>query len=563
MLSARELNPDLLPENAHTWVNQHLKFTHGSGIVMSPVNAKDTEGLPVFYLKDIPSISKVGLKVDQPGIYYGEEPDNYVVVKTNTPEFDYPRGSDNVFGYYQTDDGIKISGITHRLLFSYYFKDINLLVSDTIQPQSKILIRRNIRDRIARLAPFLVMDRDPYIVLHDGRLAWIIDCYTTSDRFPYSQRNGERNQLHPQRGQGGGRRLHRPHRLLRVRSRRSHHPDLATDLSHAVPAAVRDAGGFAPAHPLSGGHVSDPGGYLRHLPHDRPAGVLQPRGRVGISARKLRRRNRSDAALLRDHAAAQPRHEEYILMLPMVPRGRDNMISWLAAGCDGNHYGHLIEYAFSKDKLIYGPYQIQARINQNPEISRQMSLWNQMGSRVILGNLLVIPIENSLLYVEPLYLRAENGQLPELQRVIASYSDRVVMGDDLDLTLAALFKPGALPKPQIVTAQAPPPVKPACGPFAAGRRARRGLICARPLTITTARSKRCEWATGRDSAPRCKSWERPCRIVTVASNFTLLQGSRANYLGRLRRSALNAFTTAARLVGAKVDAVLSELDRIA
>ena len=148
MLSARELNPDLLPENAHTWVNQHLKFTHGSGIVMSPVNAKDTEGLPVFFLKDIPTISKVGLKIDQPGIYYGEEQDNYVVVKANTPEFDYPHGADNVFGYYQSDAGIKMSGIASRLVLSYYFKDLNLLVSDTIQSDSKILIRRNIRDRI-------------------------------------------------------------------------------------------------------------------------------------------------------------------------------------------------------------------------------------------------------------------------------------------------------------------------------------------------------------------------------------------------------------------------------
>ena len=240
----------------------------------------------MFFLKDIPTISKVGLKIDQPGIYYGEEPDNYVVVKTNTPEFDYPHGADNVFGYYQADAGIKMSGIASRLLFSYYFKDINLLVSDTIQPQSKILIRRNIRDRIERLAPFLVQDRDPYIVLHDGRLAWIVDCYTTSDRFPYSQRNGEqinyiRNAVKVVIDAYTG-----ANNALRVRSRGSGDPDLGTDLSRAVPAAVRDADGFAPAYPLPGGHVSGPGRCLLHLPHDRPAGVLQPRRRVGLSDAK-------------------------------------------------------------------------------------------------------------------------------------------------------------------------------------------------------------------------------------------------------------------------------------
>ncbi len=464
MLSARELNPDLLAENAKTWVNQHLKFTHGSGIVMSPVNAKDTEGLPVFYLKDIPAVSKVGLKIDQPGIYYGEEPDNYAVVKTNTPEFDYPRGSDNVFGYYQSDEGIKISGITNRLLFSYYFKDINLLVSDTFQPQSKILIRRNIRDRIDRLAPFLIQDRDPYIVLHNGRLAWILDCYTTSDRFPYSQRNGEqinyiRNAVKAVVDAYTGQTVlyvSDPEDPV-IQTWQRIFPALFQPLS-AMPADLRQHIRYpedmflVQADIYSTYHMTDPQVFYNRedvwgFPTEDYGGEIGPMQPYYVIMR------------LPNHA-----HEEYILMLPMVPRGRDNMISWLAAQCDGGQYGHLIEYAFSKDKLVYGPYQIQARINQNPEISRQMSLWNQMGSRVILGNLLVIPIEDSLLYVEPLYLRAENGQLPELQRVIASYSDRVVMGDNLELTLAALFKPGEGELPNIIQATPPPVASQAGGP---------------------------------------------------------------------------------------------------
>ena len=456
MLSARELNPDLLPENAHTWVNQHLKFTHGSGIVMSPVNAKDTEGLPVFFLKDIPTTSKVGLKIDQPGIYYGEEQDNYVVVKANTPEFDYPHGADNVFGYYQSDAGIKMSGIASRLVFSYYFKDLNLLVSDTIQSDSKILIRRNIRDRIERLAPFLVQDRDPYIVLHDGKLAWIVDCYTTSDRFPYSQRNGEqinyiRNAVKVVIDAYTGQTtlyVSDPEDPV-IQTWERIFPALFQPLS-AMPTDLRlhirypEDMFLVQADVYSTYHMTDPQVFYNRedvwgFPTENYGGETGPMQPYYVIMR------------LPNEA-----HEEFILMQPMVPRGRDNMISWLAARCDGNEYGHLIEYAFSKDKLIYGPYQIQARINQNPEISRQMSLWNQMGSRVILGNLLVIPIEDALLYVEPLYLRAENGQLPELQRVIASYSDRVVMGDDLELTLAALFRPGEGLLPNVVQASVPP-----------------------------------------------------------------------------------------------------------
>jgi uncharacterized protein len=454
MLSARELNPDLLPENAHTWVNTHLKFTHGSGIVMSPVHDKDSEGLPVFYLSDIPAASSVGLTVSQPGIYFGEEPDNYAVVKTNTPEFDYPRGSDNVFGYYHGDDGVRISGLIPRLLFSYYYHDVNLLVSDTIQRQSRILIRRNIRDRVGRLAPFLVLDHDPYMVLHNGQLAWIIDGYTTSDHFPYSQRNADqinyiRNPVKAVVDAYTGRTVFYvadPEDPI-IQTWQRIFPALFQPLS-AMPADLRQHIRYpedmflVQADVYATYHMTDPQVFYNRedvwgFPRENYGGETGPMQPYYVIMR----------------LPNQPR-EEYILMLPMVPRGRDNMISWLAARCDGDQYGKLIEYSFSKEKLIYGPYQIQARINQNPEISRQISLWNQMGSRVILGNLLVIPIEDSLLYVEPLYLRAENGQLPELQRVIASYSDRVVMADNLDLTMAALFKPGEAPA-QVVKAEVP------------------------------------------------------------------------------------------------------------
>ena len=454
MLSPRELNISLLPDNAQTWVNRHLKFTHGSGLTMSPVNAKDSEGLPVFYIKNIPAESDVGFKVPQPAIYFGQEPDSYAIVKAATPEFDYPLGADNVYSYYKGTGGVPVSGLLRRLLFSYFYRDINLLVTRNILDGSRIMIRRNIADRVARLAPFLGQDRDPYLVLHDGHLVWILDCYTTSDHFPYSQRNSEginyiRNSVKVVVDAYNG----------------------TTDFYVADPAdpIIRTWQRIFPAmfKPISAmsddlrQHIRYPEDYFliqadiyRTYHMTDPAVFYNREDQWGFP-----RENYADETVPMQPYYVIMRlpgetHDEYILMLPMVPESRgtvrDNMISWLAARCDGTDYGHLFEFAFSKDRLFYGPYQIQARINQNPDISQQYSLWNQMGSKVILGNLLVFPIENALLYVEPLYIRAENGQLPELQRVIAAYSDRIVMGNDLGTALNALFSaPVETPPPTI------------------------------------------------------------------------------------------------------------------
>jgi uncharacterized membrane protein (UPF0182 family) len=460
MLSAREMNVDQLPQNAQTWVNRHLKFTHGSGLVMSPVNKKDAEGLPIFYIKDIPAASDVGFKITQPGIYFGEALDNYCIVDGATPEFDYARGADNVFDFYKGSGGVPVSGFLRRLLFSYYFRDVNLLVSENIIGRSRIMLRRNIRDRVSYLAPFLNLDRDPYMVVHDGHLVWIVDGYTTSDHFPYSQRNADQ-----------------------INYIRNSVKVVVDAYTGAVTFYVVD-----PEDPIiRTWERIYPGMFkpLSAMPTDLHAHIRYPDDLFLIQADIYRTYHMTDPQVFynREDQWGFPRenfggetvsmqpyyvimrlpgesHAEYMLMLPMVPQGRDNMISWLAARCDGSDYGHLFEYEFSKDKLFYGPYQIQARINQSPDISRQLSLWNQMGSKVVLGNLLVIPIQDSLLYFEPLYIRAENGQLPELQRVIASYSDRVVMADTIDTTLDALFKPSVAPAaPTIATALAPPPAK--------------------------------------------------------------------------------------------------------
>ncbi|HJU10458.1 MAG TPA: UPF0182 family protein [Candidatus Binataceae bacterium] len=440
MLAGRELNVDLLPQNAQTWVNRHLKFTHGYGLVMNPVNTKDQEGLPVLIVKNIPPESSVGINIDQPGIYYGTLPDNYVIVKAQTPEFDYPRGNNNVFDYYKGSGGVPISGVWRRLLFSYYYKDINLLVTENIVPGSRIMFRRNIVDRVSRLAPFLNQDHDPYLVVHDGGLYWIMDTYTVSDHYPYSQRNS-----------------------LGINYIRNSVKVVVNAYTGETDFYVAD-----PEDPLiRTWERIYPGVFkpLSEMPADLRLHIRYPEDFFLIQAEMYATYHMTDPAVFYNRedlwtfpkenyadetTLMQPyyvimrlpgeQQAEYILMLPMVPQGRDNMIAWMAARCDGADYGHLFEFAFSKDKLFYGPYQIQARINQNPEISQQYSLWNQMGSKVILGNLLVIPVEDSLLYVEPLYIRAANGQLPELVRVLASYSDRTVMGDNLELTLSALLK---------------------------------------------------------------------------------------------------------------------------
>lgn len=459
MLSARELNVDLLAENAQTWVNRHLKFTHGYGLVMSPVNIKDQEGLPILAIKNIPPQSDAGLKVTQPGIYYGEEPDVYSIVNALTPEFDYPRGNDNVSAFYKGDEGVQVSGFWRRLLFSFYYRDVNLLVTENIIPGSRILLRRNINDRIRYIAPFITQDRDPYIVLHDGQLNWIVDGYTFSDHYPYSQINGDginyiRNSVKVVINAYTGRTTfyvaQTDDPLIRTWERI--YPGMfkpLSDMPADLRAHIRYPEDFflTQAEMYGTYHMKDPATFYNRedlwtFPRENYADQTVPMQPYYVIMR-----------------LPGETHAEYILMLPMVPQGRDNMIAWLAARCDGADYGHLFEFAFSKDRLFYGPYQIQARINQNPDISQQYSLWNQMGSKVILGNLLVIPIADSLLYVEPLYIRAENGQLPELKRVLASYGDRTVMGTDIDSTLIALFKGSENPAPVIAKAVPPSGMK--------------------------------------------------------------------------------------------------------
>ncbi|WP_233806979.1 UPF0182 family membrane protein [Paraburkholderia sp. HP33-1] len=445
MLSARELESAMLPPNAQTWVNLHLIFTHGIGVVMSPVTEKSAEGLPFFYLHDIPPVSNGGPAIQQPRLYFSGGRQDYVIVNGNVAEFDYPARPANAYTTYSGRDGVKVGSVGRRSLFAWQLDDPNILLSGYITDQSRILLHRNIQDRVRTIAPFLTLDRDPYVVASNGRLFWIQDAYTVSRWFPYSR---------PGFGDG------------------------ANYIRNAVKVVVDAYNGTVdfyvsdPADPLLRTYQRIFPGLFKPLdvmPPELRRHIRYPEDLFLIQAQLYRAYhmdtpevfyNREDLwqfprelVGMDDGGAASTMppyytimrlpgdaRAEFILMLPMVPSQRENMIAWLAARCDPSGYGKLIVYIFPKDKLVFGPFQIEARIQQNTEISQQISLWNQMGSRVIRGHLVVVPIENSILYVSPLYLRAASGQLPELKRVIAAYGDRVVMEATLGEALAALFK---------------------------------------------------------------------------------------------------------------------------
>jgi len=447
MLSARELKSSLLPPNAQTWVNSHVLFTHGNGIVMSPVTRSTADGLPVFYLRDIPPISTGGPEIREPRIYYGEETDSYVLVKGSTPEFDYPKGKENIYATYDGTGGIPIGGVLRKNLFAWYFGDINLLLSSYITGESRIMIRRDIRERVRTIAPFLRLDRDPYLVISTGKLYWMQDAYTTSNYFPYAQpvqrldlnyiRNSVKVVIDAYNGSVDFYLIDAADPIARTYQRifpdlfkpfATMPPDLQTHIRYPEDLFRIQAQVYQAYH-MEAAEVFYNREDLWQFPREPGGGGITSMNPYYIIMR----------------LPAEP-HAEFFLMLPMVPSRRDNMIAWLAARCDPPDYGKLIVYEFPKDKLVYGPFQIEALINQNTEISQQLTLWNQMGSRVIRGNLLVIPIEDSILYVSPLYLRAEQGQLPELKRVIAAYGDRVVMKETLAQALSALFETDVAPR---------------------------------------------------------------------------------------------------------------------
>ncbi len=440
MLSPRELSYERIPERAKTWVNQRLKYTHGYGLVMSPVNRVTSDGLPELFIKNIPPESQVNLEVQQPAIYYGEETQDYIFTGTTTPEFDFPQGNANAFTKYDGVGGVPIPGLFRKLAYAYDLNSLKILISNYFIADSRIHYYRQIEDRVSHVAPFLKFDRDPYITLIDGKLQWIIDAYTTSDLFPYSEPvepgiNYIRNSVKVLVDAKDG--------TMQFFVVDENEPVLATyrkifpnlfQGQDTIPPQVREHFRYPldlykiQAEMYLAYHMNDPQVFynredLWRFATENYEGNQQP---VEPYYQIMNLPGESK--------------EEFVLILPFTPVNKDNMIAWMAARSDGDNYGNLLLYEFPKQKLIYGPFQIEARIDQNPEISQQLTLWSQKGSRVIRGDLLVIPIDGSLLYVEPVYLRAEQGELPELRRVIVAYEKEVVMRPTLEAALNALFE---------------------------------------------------------------------------------------------------------------------------
>jgi hypothetical protein len=451
MLAARELDSTRLTTQARTWVNEHLVYTHGYGLVMSPVNRISEEGMPIFFLKDIPPVSSGGLPVTRPQIYFGELTSRYVIVNTQVQEFDYPRGDENAYTTYNGRAGIRLTPL-RRLAFAYRFGDLKLVLSRDVTGRSRMLFARDIATRVRRLAPFLAYDNDPYVVLADGRLVWILDAYTTTDRYPYSTPAGGVNYI------------------------RNSVKVVIDAYDGTVDFYLVD-----PRDPIAGslsGIFPELFKPATAMPAEIAAHLRYPVDLFGIQARVYATfhmrdprvyYNREDLWTIpnelfgNETVQVEPYYvtmrlgtetrPEFILILPFSPANRDNMIAWMAARNDAPNSGELVVYRFPKDRLAFGPMQVESRINQDPAISQQLTLWNQEGSRVIRGNLLVIPVEDTLMYVEPLFLQAERSQLPELKRVIVASGPRIAMEESLEEAIAQVLGRAALAGP-------PPPAPP-------------------------------------------------------------------------------------------------------
>ena len=442
MLSPRELSYADLP--GKSWINERLVFTHGFGLAMGPVSGITKEGLPEFFIKDIPPVTSAGPRVERPELYYSEHSNDYVIVKTLQKEFGYPTTEENVTTTYTGTGGVRMSSLPMRVLYAAYFGNFKIVLSSDVTNDSRILYKRSIIERVSAIAPFLSFDPDPYLVIRDdGRLAWIIDAYTTTDRLPYSKPV-----------QRGINYIRNPVKIV------------VDAYDGSVSFYVVDADDvltrtYAAAFP----GLFQP---LADMPADIRRHIRYPRALLSIQARMFSAFHMTDPAVFYNkedlweipssgERSMEPyylitklpegkQEEEFVLLLPFTPSKRDNLAAWMAARCDGDNYGKVVVYTFPRDRLVFGPRQIDARIDQDAYISQQLTLWGQRGSEVIRGSLLIVPIERSLLYVQPLYLVAtDRVGLPELRRVIVAYGGNVVMEENLEMAIQRLFS-GTLPR---------------------------------------------------------------------------------------------------------------------
>jgi hypothetical protein len=467
LIAARELDYSAVPKAAQTWVNQRMIYTHGYGFTLSPVNRASPEGLPEYLVKDIgvtegsalttssPAV-RASIPIGQPRIYYGELSNTYVMTGTQVKELDYPSGDENVYNTYDGRGGILVDSPWKKFLFAKYLNDWRMLLTPEFKPETKLLFRRNINQRVRAIAPFLRYDSDPYLVAanttpeqpnNPSRLFWIIDAYTTSDHYPYS--DGGDSSINYIRNAikvvvdayNGSVTFYNSDLNDPIINRWSAiFPDLFQPLS-AMPAALRQ-------------HLRYPVDFLKlqserlmtyHMTDAQVFYNREDQWQIPTEVYGDKSRLVEPYYLITSLPTVQT--EEFILLLPFTPMQRSNLVAWLAARSDGENYGKLRLYTFPKQRLVYGPEQIEARINQDPVISQQISLWNRQGSRAIQGNLLIIPMEKSLLYVEPLYLEATQNKLPILARVIVAYKNQIAMAQTLQQALQAIFKTKDTPAP--------------------------------------------------------------------------------------------------------------------
>lgn len=438
MLSPRELIGRDLPAQAQTWVNQRMTYTHGYGIALGPVNEVTPQGLPSLFIQDLPPRVKFedDLGVERPELYFGEAMESWVLVNTETPEFDYPAGDENKYTRYAGEGGIRL-GTFGRYLFALRFGSTELLFTGDLTPDSRVLLYRRIQERVSKIAPFLRLDNDPYLVIDQGRLVWMVDAYTQTSRFPYSRSISRRSAVNYMRNS--------------VKATVDAYDGTVNfyvfDDSDPIVAA------WAAAFPTLFRPASE-------MPASLRAHVRYPQDYFAIQAHMFSTYhmeehqiwyNREDEWEVPTVAGRRmspyytvmklpgEEREEFILMLPFNPAQKVNLSAWMVARSDGDRYGQLRVYKFPKEKMVYGPNMIVARINQDDEISQNVSLWNQQGSQVLYGTLLVIPVEESLLYVQPLYIRADNDSIPELKRVIVAYENEITMAPTLEAGLRQIF----------------------------------------------------------------------------------------------------------------------------
>jgi uncharacterized membrane protein (UPF0182 family) len=445
MLSVREL--DTTGMQSRSWVSDRLTFTHGYGLTLGPVNQVTTEGSPVLFIRDLPPVTTAGLKVTEPSIYFGELSSNYVLVRTKQKEFHYPKGDDNVETFYEGSGGVPIGGFLRRLLFAIRFAATDILFTNQLTPESRILFHRKITDRVQVLAPFLSFDADPYPVLADGRIFWIQDAYTVSANYPYST---------PAAFQGQSVNYIRNSVKIVIDA---FHGTTNFYLADSEDAIARTLNRVFPG-------MLKP---IAEMPPDLRAHMRYPEDIFRIQAAVYQNYHMTNPQVFfikedqwqvptideeRGSVPMEPYYTvmrlpgetrtEFVQMLPYTPRQKENLAAWIVARSDGEHYGKMLVFQFPKQKIIFGPKQVVGRINQDQRIAPEITLWSQQRSRVIWGTLLVIPVNESLLYVRPLYLKSPEGRIPELKRVVVAYQNRIEMAETLTQALARIFGPTIL-----------------------------------------------------------------------------------------------------------------------